>query len=188
MDRLAVDILGLAEVRWRGNDMIRCGEHVVIYSGMEEESGSGVSLLMKRRSVHTLRGFWPVSDIMILAKFARKPFDLGVKQVYASTLKSDDKSFDAFYSDLNSALQKRKKHEIVRVMDDLNAKVGNSQTSKPSDDMVLEKEMSRVRSFAPGVKAMASTSPTPGFRNINHGYTHDRARVIVHKIKKTMYF
>ena len=57
-----------------------------------------------------------------------------------------------------------------------------------SDDMVLEKRMCPVRSFVPGVKAMASTSPTPGFRNINHGYTHDRARVIVHETKKTMFF
>ena len=130
MDRLAVDILGLAEVRWRGNDLIRCGEHVVIYLGIEDESGSGVSLLMKRRSVHTMRGFWEVSDKLILAKFACKPFDLWVTQVSASTLENYDESIDPFYADLNSALQKCKKPEIVLVLDDINAKVGNSQTSR----------------------------------------------------------
>ena len=48
MDRLAVDFPGLAEVRWRWSDMITSGEHVVNYSGLQDESRSGVGLLMER--------------------------------------------------------------------------------------------------------------------------------------------
>ena len=85
---------------------------------------------MKPRSSQTLQSFWPVSVREVLAKFARKPFDLVVIQDYATPLLSNDKNHDAFYADLNSAVQKCKKHEVLLVMGDLIAKAGNTQTSK----------------------------------------------------------
>ena len=110
--------------------MIRSDEFVVNYSGPQDESRKEVGLLMKRRSSQTLQSFWPVSVREVLAKFARKQFDLVVIQVYATPLLSNDKNHDAFYADLNSAVQKCKKHEVLLVMGDLIAKVGKSQTSK----------------------------------------------------------
>ena len=93
--------------------MIRYVEHVAIYSGLQDESRSVVGLLMKRRSAQTLQSFWPVSDRVILAKFARKPLDIVVIQVHALMLESDDENIDACYADLKSALQKCKNEKEI---------------------------------------------------------------------------
>ncbi|GFS14369.1 CTD nuclear envelope phosphatase 1 homolog [Elysia marginata] len=80
MDRLKINILGLSEVRWKGAGKITSGKHELIYSGgLESERGVGIVLHQKVRKA--VKGYWALSDCVLLVKIAGKPLDLNIIQV-----------------------------------------------------------------------------------------------------------
>ena len=69
MDRMKVDLMGIAEMRWKGNGKLISNDHTVLYSGPEDICEKGVGLIMKNKLANTLSGHWPLSDRVIAAKF-----------------------------------------------------------------------------------------------------------------------
>lgn len=96
----------------------------MIFSGHDSQHMSGVGILMKNEIVKSLIGFYPVSDRVILAKLQGSPFNVAIIQVYAPTSASTDEDLKKFYSDLDAAKCLCRSGEMVSVMGDLNAKVG----------------------------------------------------------------
>lgn len=125
MDRLNVNILGLSETRWTGSNLIKSAEHTLIFSGGNEHE-RGVGILLKNES-KSVKGYWPISDRVILVKMRSAPFDLNIIQVYAPTSASSEEDIEAFYDNLEKAKQQCKSQEIVIIMGDFNAKVGSKQ-------------------------------------------------------------
>ena len=122
-----------------------------------------------------------------MAEFALKPFAVVVVQVYAPTSDFDEEAIEAFYADLNSALQKCKKHEIVIVMGDLNANVSSSKTSRTIGQYGLGGKTHGEEGLLLGVKATASKFQTLGSRSQNEDYTLDSAQEIGHETKLTTF-
>ncbi|GFO43306.1 craniofacial development protein 2-like protein [Plakobranchus ocellatus] len=131
MKRMKLNILGLSEVRWKGAGKITSGGHEIIYSG-GTESEKGVGIIVDQTVTKAIKGYWALSDRVLLVKFAGKPVDLNIIQVYAPTANSNDEDLDKFYNELDTAKTQCKSQDPLIIMGDFNAKVGAEKV----DDIV----------------------------------------------------
>ncbi|GFO11040.1 craniofacial development protein 2-like protein [Plakobranchus ocellatus] len=73
-------------------------------------------------------GNWcPISDRVVVAKLVAKPLNLGIIQVYAPTSDSEDVEVEKFYEEKEKAKGNLKFQDIIIVMGDLHAKVGDER-------------------------------------------------------------
>ena len=123
MDRIGFNILGMSETRWTGQGLIKVGDKTMIYSGGQKHE-RGVGMLFESQIVKSIKGWWGVSDRVIVAKLQGKPLDIGIVQVYAPTSSHCEEEVEKFYEDLNTALKQLKSQDVKVIMGDFNAKVG----------------------------------------------------------------
>ena len=126
MSRMNLDILGISELRWKEAGTVDRDEFVIVFSGGERHS-NGVGIIMKRKIYKAMNGFRPISERVIVAKFKGKPFDVVIVQVYAPTSDYEDEEVEKFYSDVDLALKSTKSSDVLFVMGDWNARVGNER-------------------------------------------------------------
>ena len=65
---------------------------------------------------------------MISVHFQGKPFNIPVIQVYAPISKAEEAEVEQFYEDLWDLLELTPKKDVLFIMGDWNAKVGNQET------------------------------------------------------------
>ncbi|GFO31383.1 RNA-directed DNA polymerase from mobile element jockey-like [Plakobranchus ocellatus] len=79
VERMKLNILGLSEVRWKGARKITSGGHEIIYSGgTESEKGGGI--IVEQAISKAIKGYWALSDRVLLVKIAGIPVDLNIIQ------------------------------------------------------------------------------------------------------------
>ena len=99
----------------------------IIFSGRDDtQHREGVGIIMTREVEKTLLDWKPVNERIIAARFFSKFVKMSVIQVYAPTNEATDEDKESFYEQLQATLDKAPKHDLVVVMGDLNAKVGDS--------------------------------------------------------------
>ena len=123
MERLKINILGLSEVRWKGAGETTTGKSKFYYSGGEEHE-RGVGIILDEEASKSVKGYWAVSDRVLLLKVAAKPLDLNIIQVYAPTSASSEEDTENFYEEIEKAKIQCKNQDPLIIMGDLNAKVG----------------------------------------------------------------
>ncbi|CAF1540573.1 unnamed protein product [Adineta ricciae] len=126
MKRLQLNVLGLSEVRWTGAASFATGDYTLVYSGGDQHE-RGVGMLLDEQTSKSIKGYWAVSDRVLLMKLYGKPFNISIIQAYAPTANYDDDSITDFYEDLDKAYKQCNSNDIVYVMGDFNAKVGNER-------------------------------------------------------------
>ena len=65
---------------------------------------------------------------MISVHLQGKPFNITVIQVYASTSNGEEAEVEWFYEDLQDLLELTSKKDVLFIIGDWNAKVGNQET------------------------------------------------------------
>lgn len=124
-----MDILGISETRWNGFGEIQTQDgNFLIYSGQEDEAAprqAGVGILMTSKARSALTTWNPISERLIMARFRTKVRQVSIIQCYAPTEGASEDEKTAFYELLETTSRKVKKQDIVIVMGDLNAKIGN---------------------------------------------------------------
>ncbi|CAF1359303.1 unnamed protein product [Rotaria magnacalcarata] len=88
----------------------------------------GVGFLLSTQAKKALIGYNPISSRIISARFDAAPFKISVIHVYAPTSSSSEEDIDAFYNDIEEALTKTDKKDILILTGDWNAKIGNDNT------------------------------------------------------------
>lgn len=126
MKRLQTDVMGVGEVRWPGAGEFKRDDGVLVYSG-GQRAERGVGIAMNTRTSRSLRGYWAVSDRIIVVELESKPFNVKLIQIYAPKADSDEEELEGFYEDLDRVMTQCKQHEVNIVMGDLNAKVGRGR-------------------------------------------------------------
>ena len=119
MKHLDVDVMGIAEMRWKGSARIKSRHHTINYSG-EDSTAESRRLDPNERMSRSLLGRLANSDRVLVAKFKTSLFDLHTIQVYAPTARSDD-SAKKFYEEVGKAIKQAKSWDLLIVMDDFNA-------------------------------------------------------------------
>ena len=83
--------------------------------------------MLSEEAVGSFKGYWAVSDRIMLVKLHGSPMDINVIQVYAPITDPEETEVEQFYENIDSVLRQCKRHEINIVLGDLNAKVGKGR-------------------------------------------------------------
>ena len=75
---------------------------------------------------------------MISVHLQGKPFNITVIQVYAPTSNAEEAEVERFYEDLQDLLELMPPKDILFIIEDWNAKVGNQETPGVTDKFALE--------------------------------------------------
>ena len=127
MRRLKVNVMGISEVRWSGVGSAKLsGGGCFIYSGGDKHE-HGVGVMIDGATEKSLAGYYAVSERVLMVKLKGAPFDICVIQVYAPTCEYDEEIVTSFYADIMKAKQQCRPHDIIIVMGDLNAKLGQGR-------------------------------------------------------------
>ncbi|GFN89380.1 craniofacial development protein 2-like [Plakobranchus ocellatus] len=126
MKRMKLNILELAEVRWKEAGSMKLGSKILIYSGGHPHE-RGVGILFNVTTAKSLRSWCPISDRVVVAKLIAKPLNLGIIQVYAPTSDSEGVEVEKFYEEIEKVKDYLKFQDTKIVMGDFNAKVGDER-------------------------------------------------------------
>ena len=126
MQNVNLDILGIAETHWTEEGKIIQEIHTMIYSGGEKHR-NGVGIVMKNSVAKSMMAFWAISDRVIMMKLEAKSFNNNVMQVYTPTQDHDGGEIEKFYREIQNGIKYAKSDEVICIMGDLNAKVGDER-------------------------------------------------------------
>ena len=122
-----LDLLGLCETRWSGSgELTTTTGELLIYSGRtdEEKHEYGVGLILSKAMRKSLIEWPAVSERIITARLNTRLRKLTIVQCYAPTNVATNEEKEAFYGLLETTLQHIIQSDIVILMGDLNAKIG----------------------------------------------------------------
>ena len=97
----------------------------LIYSGDNEMHKGGVALMISQRAVKSLMEWTPINQRIITARFYSRYRRLTIIQVYGPHNEREKEEKEQFYQELQEAVDSCNKNDIIIIMGDLNAKVGN---------------------------------------------------------------
>ena len=142
MKRMNLNILGVSEVRWKGDGDYMSDDVRVIYAG-GEESQRGVAVILDKETSKRVTKIVQHSDRMIMVKIKAEPVDLIIIQVYFPTTGHDDEEVENLYEALEELIDKEKGKDYLVVMGDWNAVVGEGRDEKEVGSFGLGKRNDR---------------------------------------------
>ncbi|CAF3391752.1 unnamed protein product [Rotaria socialis] len=126
MDRIKIDILGISELKWTGTGHFTSGNYEVYYSGNQNTRKNGVAMVLNKKLVSSVIGYYPKNDRMITIRLHGKPTNLTIIQIYAPTTEAEESTIEDFYMELQQTLDDVPKKDAILIIGDWNAKVGET--------------------------------------------------------------
>ena len=126
--RINIDILGISELKWMGMGEFNSDDHYIYCGGQESHRQNEVAPIINKRIWNVVLGCNLKNDRMISVCFQAKPFNITGLQVYALTTNDvKEAEVDHFCEDLQDLLELTSKKDVLYVIGDWNAKVGNQE-------------------------------------------------------------
>jgi exonuclease III len=130
MRRTGVEMLGVSEIWWTGKGYFESDDFTVYYSGHDNMKRNGVAIILKKNIAQTVLGYNPVNDRIISIRIQGRPLNITLMQVYAPTSDAEEVDIEEFYNKLQKAIDNTSKKDVLLVVGDLNAKVGNEEENE----------------------------------------------------------
>ena len=127
MIRNNIDILGISELHWTGNGYFKSDDFMVYFSGNDITRRKGVAFIVNKKIANCLISYRPINDRIMAIQIRGKPLNLTLIQVYAPTTDATEDEIELFYAEIHKTLKQTSKKDIVYLMGDFNAKVGNKE-------------------------------------------------------------
>ena len=127
-----VEILCVSEARWTdsGRRILASG-HTIFYSGRTDNlHRGGVTVIVTRKVDKTVLEWKPVNDRLMKVRFNSKFAKLTIIACYAPTVEAEEEEKDEFYEQLEEEIRTTPRHDVLMVIGDLNARVGEDNTGK----------------------------------------------------------
>ena len=102
-------------------------DHYIYYCGQEFLRINGVAIIVNRRVQNAVLGCNLQNDRMISVHFKGKPFNITAIQVYAPTSNAEEAEAERFYENLQDLLELTPPKDVLFIIGDQNAKVGNKE-------------------------------------------------------------
>ena len=128
MVRMKVSVMGLSEVRWRDSGYFDSGDHRIVYSG-GTCGQAGVAVVLNASAKRSLISYTPVSSRILICRLNTKPLVTTLIQVYAPTSTHEMEESEQFYNDVQAIIDTTRRDDLLLVMGDFNAKVGDQLDS-----------------------------------------------------------
>ena len=128
MARVNVDILGISKLKWTGMGEFNSDDHYIYYYGQESLGRDGVAIMVNKRVQNAVLGCNLKNNSTISIRFQGKPFNITIIQVYAPTSNVEEAEVEWFYEDLKNLLELTPQKDVLFIIGDWNAKVGNEET------------------------------------------------------------
>ena len=103
----------------------RIGKYTLFYSGNSKGSEYGVGIEVRERLVGSVTAWAPVNDRIIWLRFNAKKVPTTIVQCYAPHEERPTKEKDEFYACLDDVVRRVPGRDLLIVMGDFNARVGN---------------------------------------------------------------
>ena len=127
MARGNINILGISELRWMGMDEFNSDAHYIYFCGQESLRRNAVTLIVNKRVWNAVLGYSLKNDRMTFVHFQGKPFNITIIQVYAPVTNAKEAEVELFYDDLQYLLDLTPIKDVLFIIEDWNAKVGNQE-------------------------------------------------------------
>ena len=127
MARVNIDILGINELKWTEMGEFNSDDNSIYYCGQESLRRNGIAIMVNKRVRNAALGCTLKNDRMISVCFQGKPFIVTVIQVYAPTTNAEEAEIDWFYVDLQDRLELMPEKDVLFIIGDWNAKVGDQE-------------------------------------------------------------
>ena len=121
-----VDILGISELKWSEMAEFNSDDNYIYYCGQESLESNGVAIMVNKRVRNAVLGCNLKNNRIISVHFQDKPFNITVIQVYVPT--TEEAEVERFYEDLQDLLELTPPKDVLFILWDWNAKVGNQET------------------------------------------------------------
>ena len=121
MVRVNIDILGISKLKWTGMGEFNSDDPYICYCGKESLRRNGVTIIVNKRVRNAVLGSNLINNVMILARFQGKPFNIMVIQVYAPTSNAEEAEVKWFYEDLQDRLELTPKKDVLFIIGDWNS-------------------------------------------------------------------
>lgn len=135
LQKIKIDILGLAEVRRMGNAIEEYDDYIFCYIG-ETLGLYGVGFLIRKEHKNNIISFSALSERVALLKLKYNNQLITIIQAYAPTEMATNEEINLFYQTLQEA-QNQVTNDVL-VIGDFNAKVGQPRT-EDRENLVLGK-------------------------------------------------
>ena len=120
------DVVGITEVRWTGKGETSNGDFIC--SGEDNTHTKGVGMLLSTKARKALMAYNPIISRLITARFNAAPFIITIINVYASTAEPPEDEIETFYDNLEDAMARTPKKDMLIITGDWNAKVRNDNS------------------------------------------------------------
>ena len=127
MTRVNIGILGISELKRTGMGEFNSDDHCIYFCGQESLRRNREAVIVNKRVWNEVLGYKLKNDRMISVLFQGKPFNITVLQVYAPTTNAKEAEVDWFYEDLQYFLDLIPKKDVLFIIKNCNAKVGNQE-------------------------------------------------------------
>ena len=147
MKRAKLNVLGLAETRWKEEGDFTSDGIRIIHTG-GENSQNGVAVLVEEKIARSIIKIERYGSRMIEVKIKAEPVDIVIIQIYMPTTTHEDEEVDDMYERLEEILDRTKGTDYVVIMGDWNAVVGEGAEGKCIGKYGLGKRNSRGEKLA----------------------------------------
>lgn len=182
MTRTGLNILGISEMRWIGAGEMYSDNFRIIYSGGNNHT-KGVGIILDAERAKMVKGFWTISERVMLLKLQGTPVDINIIQIYAPTTDSTEEELDDFYNQLQIAMKQCKAHEVTIVMGDFNAKVDSEKVDETTGGCGLGEKNDRGNTLIKWATINNMIIGTLGLNIIREDYGHGEVQITTHTIK-----
>jgi len=131
-----IDITALQEIRWQGQGRIDKPDYIRLYSGSEEKRDQlGTGFMTNKTMKGSLLDFEPQNNRICKIRLKGRFRNITVISPHAPTNDKDDQEKVRFYENLEKICNRIPRHDMVIIMGDFNAKLGNKEYLQPVADL-----------------------------------------------------
>src|SRR6218665_3762395 len=142
MKRANLDVMGLAETRWKEEiDFTSEGVRIIHTGG--ENGQNGVAVLVEEKIARSIVEIERYGSRMIEVKIKAEPVDIVIIQVYTPTTNHEEEEVENMYERLEEVLDRTKGADYVVIMGDCNAVVGEGADRNSIEKYGLGKRNNR---------------------------------------------